>query len=90
VWLHLLEKLPNPVGEPEWHGYVSSLYVEPGLRARGLGSVLLAEALAECDRCGCDAVILWPTPRSRGLYLRHGFSVRNDLLERRGASEMAP
>jgi GNAT superfamily N-acetyltransferase len=90
VWLQLLEKLPNPVGEPEWHGYVSSLYVEPGLRARGLGSALLAEALAECDRCGCDAVILWPTPRSRSLYLRHGFSVRDDLLERRGALGATP
>ena len=87
VWLHLLEKLPNPVGEPEWHGYVSSLYVEPALRAQGLGSALLADALAECDRCGCEAVILWPTPRSRSLYLRHGFSVRDDLLERRGAPE---
>jgi len=85
VWLQLLEKLPNPVAEPEWHGYISSLYVEPGLRGRGLGSVLLSEALAECDRRGCDAVILWPTSRSRSLYLRHGFSVRDDLLEQRRA-----
>lgn len=89
VWLQLLEKLPNPVGEPEWHGYISSLYVEPAFRTQGLGSVLLSEALAECDRCGCDAVILWPTPRSRSLYLRHGFSVRDDLLERRPAPEAA-
>ena len=29
-----------------------------------------------------DAVILWPTPRSRRLYERHGFAVREDILER--------
>src|SRR5690348_5834700 len=25
VWLHLLEKLVNPVGEPEWYGYITNL-----------------------------------------------------------------
>ena len=83
VWLQLLEKLPNPVSEPEWHGYVSSLFVRPAVRGRGLGSRLLGAALAECDGRGCDAVLLWPTPRSRTLYLRHGFAMRDDLLERR-------
>lgn len=83
VWLQLLEKLPNPVAEPEWHGYISSLFVRPEARGLGLGSRLLAAALAECDRRGCDAVLLWPTPRSRSLYERHGFAVREDLLERR-------
>lgn len=83
VWLQLLEKLPNPVAEPEWHGYISSLFVRPEARGLGLGSRLLGAALAECDRRGCDAVLLWPTPRSRSLYERHGFAVREDLLERR-------
>ena len=84
VWLQLVEKLPNPVTEPEWHGYVSSLYVAPHRRGGGLGSALLAECLAECARQAVDAVVLWPTPRSRALYLRHGFAVRDDLLELRG------
>jgi GNAT superfamily N-acetyltransferase len=83
VWLQLLEKLPNPAAEPEWHGYISSLFVRPEARGHRLGSRLLAAALAECDRRGCDAVLLWPTPRSRSLYQRHGFAVRDDLLERR-------
>lgn len=85
VWLRLLEKLPNPVAEPEWHGYVSSLYVAPEWRGSGLGSRLLRASLEECRRRGVDAVLLWPTPRSRSLYLRHGFEVRDDLLERRGS-----
>jgi len=84
AWLRLLEKLPNPVAEPEWHGYVSSLYVAPGWRGGGLGSRLLRACVEECERRGVDAVVLWPTPRSRALYLRHGFEVRDDLLARRG------
>ncbi|MGH7579428.1 MAG: GNAT family N-acetyltransferase, partial [Gemmatimonadales bacterium] len=83
VWLQLLDKLPNPVDEPERHGYVSSLYVRPAFRGAGLGSALLSACLEACDGAGVDAVLLWPTPASRSLYLRHGFAVREDLLERR-------
>jgi GNAT superfamily N-acetyltransferase len=83
IWLQLIEKLPNPVGEAERHGYVSSLYVEPGRRGAGLGSRLLGACLDACVADGVDAVILWPTPRSRALYERHGFAVRDDLLELR-------
>lgn len=85
VWLHLIEKLPNPVAEPERHGYVSSLFVEPDRRGAGLGARLLGEALREAEARQVDAVLLWPTPRSRSLYERHGFAVRGDLLVRRGS-----
>jgi ribosomal protein S18 acetylase RimI-like enzyme len=84
AWLQLIEKLPNPVAEPELHGYISSLYVQPAHREAGLGSALLAACLRECEAMAVDAVILWPTPRSRSLYVRHGFAVRDDLMERRG------
>ena len=84
VWLQIVEKLPNPVAEPECHGYVSSFYVAPSHRSVGLGSALLSVCLAECDSVGADAVFLWPTPRSRSLYERHGFRARDDFLERRG------
>jgi ribosomal protein S18 acetylase RimI-like enzyme len=84
VWLQLIEKLPNPVAEPELHGYISSLYVQPAHRRARLGSLLLAACLDECEAQAVDAVILWPTPRSRSLYVRHGFAVRDDLMERRG------
>jgi GNAT superfamily N-acetyltransferase len=83
AWLQLIEKLPNPIAEPERHGYVSSLYVRPGHRGAGLGSALLSACLRECERSGVDAVLLWPTPASRSLYLRHGFAVGGDLLVRR-------
>lgn len=83
AWLQLIEKLPNPVAETELHGYVTNLYLQPSFRGQGIGGRLLDALLAECTREAVDAVILWPTPRSRSLYERNGFAVRDDLLERR-------
>jgi GNAT superfamily N-acetyltransferase len=83
AWLQLIEKLPNPVAETERHAYITNVYVRPSHRGQGIGGRLLAALLAEGDREAVDAVILWPTPRSRSLYERHGFAVRDDLLERR-------
>jgi len=83
LWLQLVEKLPNPGDEPELHGYVSSVYVAPTLRGMGMGTALLTTCLAECDALAIDAVFLWSTPDSRRLYQRHGFAVRDDLLDRR-------
>jgi GNAT superfamily N-acetyltransferase len=83
VWVQFLEKLPNPVHEPELHAYLTSFYVRPLARNRGVGSALLETALSVCAERGVDTVFLWPTPRSRVLYLRHGFTEQADLLERR-------
>jgi ribosomal protein S18 acetylase RimI-like enzyme len=83
VWVQLVEKIPNPVGEPERHAYLSNLFVRPSQRGRGHGSRLLSVALDECDRRGADAVFLWPTPESRSLYARHGFTAAGGRMERR-------
>jgi GNAT superfamily N-acetyltransferase len=82
VWIELIEKLPNPVGHRERHAYLTNFYVRPAHRGAGLGGALLAAALRACDERLVDALILWPTPASRGLYLRHGFAVRDDVLTR--------
>lgn len=83
AWLQLIEKLPNPVAEPELHGYISSLYVEPSRRGVGIGARLLDTCLRTCEEAGVDAVLLWPTQRSRALYARYGFAVRDDVMEKR-------
>ena len=88
IWLGLFEKIPNPVAEPEVHGYVSNLYVHPKRRGHGTGGALLAAALQACDARRLDAVLLWPTPESRRLYERHGFAVKDDLMERRRAKDL--
>jgi GNAT superfamily N-acetyltransferase len=83
VWLHRIEKMPNPVTEFEAHGYITNMYVRPLVRGGGTGSALLTAALEHCDREHMDTIILWPTPRSRSLYERHGFTVRNDQMSRK-------
>jgi GNAT superfamily N-acetyltransferase len=84
LWLAVIDKVPNPVPEPERHGYVTNVYVSPKQRGAGLGARLMAAALAWCDAHDVDAVVLWPTPRSRALYERHGFATPREMLERRG------
>jgi ribosomal protein S18 acetylase RimI-like enzyme len=83
LWLHLMEKMPNCNGAPEQHGYITNLYVRPDCRG-GIGGRLLQQALKWLKQKEVDAVILWPSPRSRTLYMRHGFRAPSDILELRG------
>lgn len=83
IWVQLFEKMPNPVAEREVHAYISNLFVVPAARGAGLGGRLLERAIAWCGERGVDAVLLWPSAKSRPLYERHGFAVRDDLLELR-------
>ncbi len=90
VLVHLLEKVPNPVAEPESLGYVTSLYVLPRCRGRGVGDALLRTALHACREGGVDTVVLWPSERSVPLYRRHGFRRQGDVMELRWPAESSP
>jgi len=81
LWLQMIEKIPNPTSEPEFHAYITNVFVDASARGTGLGSRLLTEALSYCKQQSVHAVILWPTEKSRRLYERHGFAVRPDLME---------
>ena len=81
LWLQLIEKVPNPVPELERHAYITNVYVRPNHRGSGAGQLLLEAALAFCREQRVDSVILWPTARSRALYARNGFAVRDDIME---------
>jgi len=81
LWLHPIDKIPNPVAEPERHAYISNFFLRPVLRGHGAGSALFATAMAWCRANDVDAVILWPTPRSRPLYERHGFTTAGGIME---------
>ncbi|HKW27420.1 MAG TPA: GNAT family N-acetyltransferase [Terriglobales bacterium] len=83
LWLHLIEKMPNCNGAPEQHGYITNFYVRPECRG-GVGGRLLQQVLEWLKQIEVDAVILWPSPRSRTLYMRQGFKAPNDILELRG------
>ena len=81
VWLQLVEKIPNPRAEAEHHAYLTNFYVDERARGRGIGSRLLREVIDWCQTRDVHAIILWPTERSRSLYERNGFAVRDDLME---------
>jgi GNAT superfamily N-acetyltransferase len=81
VWIQLIEKIPNPSTESELLAYLTNFYVLENARGHGIGSMLLTAALEWCRDSRAQAVILWPTKRSRPLYLRYGFSLPADLLE---------
>jgi len=81
VWLQLIEKLPNPVDEPEAYAYLTNFFVREEYRGQGIGTMLLAEALAWSRSNDASAIILWPTERSKPLYVRHGFKPADDFME---------
>jgi GNAT superfamily N-acetyltransferase len=81
VFLQLVEKLPNPVQEPEHLGYVTSLYVSPAHREQGVGERLMATALDFCRDRQVDTVVLWPSSRSVTLYGRLGFVSPGQVME---------
>jgi GNAT superfamily N-acetyltransferase len=61
------------------HYYLDSLGVEPEWQGRGLGSALMRPVLERCDRDQVPAYLNAGSPRSRELYLRHGFAVTEEF-----------
>jgi hypothetical protein len=82
VWLHTINKVPNPMAERERHAYLSNLYVTPPARG-GVGTRLLETVLAQASADLVDSVVLWPSARSRSLYSRRGFTAHGEVLELR-------
>ena len=67
--------------ERERLGYITNFYVNEVYRDRGVGSRLFAAAIEWLKENNVDAVILWPTERSRSFYRREGFSDEVRLME---------
>ena len=76
----LFEKMAghHPSG-PHW--YLPLIGVAPGYQGQGYGSVLLAHAVARCDRDELPAYLESTSPRSVALYRRHGFEVIAEIRE---------
>ena len=83
IWVQVIEKLPNPTVEAERHAYISNLYVKPSARG-GVGTRLLRCCLDWLAGQSVHQIMLWPSPRSRSLYTRHGFAATSDLMVRNG------
>jgi GNAT superfamily N-acetyltransferase len=81
VFLHLVEKVPEPYGDPASLGYVTNFSVTPSRRNEGAGSALLAAVTAYARSAALDTLVVWPSERSDPLYRRHGFRPPQELLE---------
>lgn len=80
VWAQLVEKIPNPIAEPESYVYLTNFYVREEYRGEGIGSRMLAAVLEWSKSRNAQMVILWPTERSKTFYSRHGFSLADDVM----------
>ena len=81
IWSQRVEKIPNPAAETECYVYVTNFYVREEYRGKGIGTMLLSEALDWAKTNYAHTVILWPRERSKSLYLRHGFTAADDLMQ---------
>lgn len=83
IWAQMIEKIPNPMIESESLGYITNFYVHENYRDRGVGAQLFSAAMEWIKADNVDAVILWPTERSRSFYRREGFSDAVRLMEKK-------
>ena len=81
IWSQLVEKIPNPAAETECFVYVTNFYVREEYRGQGIGTMLLSEAVNWAKINNAHTAILWPRERSKSLYLRHGFTAADDLMQ---------
>jgi GNAT superfamily N-acetyltransferase len=77
TWLAEADDVEGPAGfcGIDDSGEVRSLYVRAGLGRRGLGSLLLGQALADAQARGLHPLTTWATPFSCPLFERHGFKL---------------
>ncbi len=83
IWVHLIDRVPRPYGDTAVWGYVTNVYVEPEVRNRGLGGMLLDAGVEWGRYVGADRLIVWPRGGSNSLYERHGFGRTAEAMELR-------
>ncbi len=83
LFLHLVERIPEPYEDNTPVGYVTNFYVVPSQRNRGFGTALLEALQLHARSEGMDVLIVWPSERSASLYRRAGFHPSAGLLEAR-------
>lgn len=83
VFLHLVERVPDPYGDDSPLGYVTNFYVLPRYRNHGCGTALLQALRQHARELDTDVLIVWPSERSVPVYRRAGFRPSPDLLEAR-------
>lgn len=79
--LLVVRRFPSLQNPSRREGYLSHMFVQPDARRRGIGSALLAAAVAESRRRGLRRLRLHSTAEGRELYDRFGFRLRTNDME---------
>jgi GNAT superfamily N-acetyltransferase len=75
LWLQTVPRVPAPGrGVPRPIGYLTSMYVEPEHRSKGLGSRMLQACIRHCETSGFELVLAFPADDAYGFYGRNGFT----------------
>jgi GNAT superfamily N-acetyltransferase len=61
-------------------GWVGMIFVDEGLRGRGIGTTLTQAVISELDRAGCVSLALLASPFGQPIYERLGFRAELDYL----------
>lgn len=70
LWAWVASRIPP---EPAWH--LDSVGVEPGWQGHGIGSALIAFAIAQTVNSDAAMILETGSPRNVPLYMRHGFRI---------------
>jgi GNAT superfamily N-acetyltransferase len=71
--VEVVETVPRPARPDSRWGYLTSVYVHPESRGRGVGSMLLHDVQGWARREQLDLLLVWPSIESRAFFRRHGF-----------------
>lgn len=80
IYIHIIEKVPNPHSLHPRFGYVTNVYTRPAYRNQGIGAQLMQRVKAWAEEQDLEMLVLWPSRRSVPFYQRAGFIRPNDML----------
>jgi len=81
AWLACLARPPDPGELDRRVGDLQSVYVVPNLRNLGVGSALISAVVDHARGIGMERLTVTAGSRSGPLYLRHGFTAAERLLQ---------
>ena len=80
VFVGLIDKIPRPIKQDQWLGYVTNVYTRPEHRGRGIGATLLDRVTTWAAAENVELLVVWPSDESIDFYERAGFSSGRDPL----------
>jgi GNAT superfamily N-acetyltransferase len=80
IFVGLIDKIPRPIRQDRWLGYVTNVYTRPEHRGRGVGAALLDRVTTWAAEQHVELLLVWPSEESVGFYERAGFSSGRDPL----------